>query len=408
MLKKEYIILISNIRLFFFYALFCFPLFPINWVNALFISWSSFVVFEFFVSQNKLRLVEFKNYGLFILPFMPYLLEWLLYPHHPIMSFELEKKLLLFVAPVSFFFASGFINESSIKKAKWVFILSVSVLSFWSFFRLIISGKLFLSSSYLNGAYELRSYFEDISGQHPTYFSMMAVLSFLWLLHDFFSFNKTQKTFSFFVLFLLANVIVLVSSKMPLIILMIGVIWVLFKNIHSKKNLWLIYSSLIISSVIVFLIVPSFKSRISEVFQYFQSPTDIHNNITERDLVFICNKEVFKTHWLSGVGARDAQTHIDMAYFLMRFPKGLTFHLNSHNQFLTLGICYGLGGLILFSGLILFLWIQLRKYPDALLFLICISMMMLSESILERQMGIYFFLFFGLLFMSRKKVSSFC
>ena len=82
--------------------------------------------------------------------------------------------------------------------------------------------------------------------------------------------------------------------------------------------------------------------------------------------------------------------------------KGYFWHFNSHNQFLTLAICYGVGILSLFIALLGALFYKLKNNPMGIIFLSSIFIIMFTESILERQIGIYFFLFFGLSFLSSR------
>jgi hypothetical protein len=195
---------------------------------------------------------------------------------------------------------------------------------------------------------------------------------------------------------LLLNVVI--ASKMPLIILMLGLIWIGYKKVTSRKQLMLIYGCSFVFVVGISFLIPSLRNRLLEIPNYFFQPT-INNTLLERNVIFNCSKNVFLNDIYSGVGARNTQKIIDSSYLMVNFYKGYFFHFNSHNQFLTLGINYGVGVILLFLGLLAMIYKKLKSFPLGFIYICSSVLVMFTESILERQMGIYYFLFFGLLFL---------
>jgi hypothetical protein len=92
-----------------------------------------------------------------------------------------------------------------------------------------------------------------------------------------------------------------------------------------------------------------------------------------------------------------------MFYWLFKYYPAFLKNYNSHNQFLTLGINYGIFDVLLFLGSMLYVVYKERKNTFAIVLIISILLIMLTESILERQMGVYFFALFLLLLYNPNK-----
>lgn len=389
---------INSIRKWLFIAMFSFPLFPIKVINICFICFGLLTLVFFFIEKPLVKFADFRIYGLFILPFIPYLIEWILFPSNSVIRFEMEKKALLFIAPVAFYLDSLLKSKTETRYAINCFIGSVSLLSFVSFFYLLFSGNLLSISSYLNGAFELRRSFEEFSGQHPIYYGLFSTTASLWLLYYFDSYSKNLQWLLGISVFFMILLNLLIAAKMPLLMLVIGLLWVAFKKIKNRNMLAMIYVLFFGVIFISIMFIPSLNNRLGEVTDFFVSAT-ANNTVLERFVVFNCSKMVFAQDFYLGIGSRNAQELLDFCYVYFKFYKGYSIHLNSHNQYLTIGISYGIGILSLFAAFLCFLFQKFKRYPLAIIFWFCSVSIMFTESILERQMGIYYFLFFGLLFL---------
>jgi hypothetical protein len=389
---------LNRVRQSFFVALFSFPIVPIKFVNIFFIGFMALTLFFFLKEKPKWHFSEFKFYGLFILPFIPYLVEFLMYHDNKIMQFELEKKSLFFWAPFIFYMSSLLQKKMELRHAVNCFISSVAILSIVSFLYLLFSGTVLSISSYQNGAFELRKSFEELSGQHPIYYGLFSTTASLWVL---FFFNKYSKNLQWLLgisVFFMILLNLLIAAKMPLLILVIGLLWVAYKKISDRNKLALVYVLFFGIIFIAIMFIPSLNNRLGEVTDFFVNAT-ANNTVLERFLVFNCSKMVFAQDFYLGIGSRNAQNLLDFCYVYFKFYKGYSIHLNSHNQYLTFGISYGIGIMSLFIGILLVLFQRFRKNPLGIIFWFCSVDIMFTESILERQMGIYYFLFFGLLFL---------
>ncbi len=379
-------------------GLFAFPLFSIAITNTLFILFSILVLVIYYYEKPKFYFTDFKFYVILSLPFIPYLLEYLLHSTNSVIKFELEKKILFLIAPFIFYIHSMLQKKYNTNNAVWSFVISVFMVSLTSLLALLYKGKLFDAMAYQNGAYEIRYVFESFSGLHPTYYGLFSSVASLWVMYYLNSFDGKHKIGLIIMLVVLVLVNFIIASKMPLLILFVGIIWIVFKQINSVALKIKLLVAIITSAIFLSVLFPSTRGRLMEIYNYYNHPLAT-NTISERDMVFNCNKSIFTKNYITGVGARNAQIAINELYVKNQFKKGTELHFNSHNQFLTLGINYGIGVLMLFIGTLTILFFKYKKNTIALLFLLSSIICMFTESILERQMGIYFFLFFSLLFL---------
>ncbi len=394
--KKEQV---ENIRQILFVGLFSFPMVPIKIINVLFFCFSILTLILYLKEKPKFIFSEFKFYGFFMLPFLPYITELLLYHSNPVVQFEFEKKLLFFIAPIIFYLSFSLSSKIKIENAINCLIGSVSILSILSFFSLLFLGNLFSPISYQNGAFELRRLFEEFSRQHPIYYGLYSSTASLWIIYNFNIYSKNLKWLLGISLFFMLFMNFLVAAKMPLIILVLGVLWIAYKKVNSLKKLLFIYTGIIIGLISISFLVPSLRNRLIEVYNYGFGES-INNTLAERSMIFSCSKNIFLQDFFTGIGCRNTQGVLDYCYIWVKFYKGWNFHFNSHNQFLTLGINYGIGIIALFTTLLVMLYRKINNHPLGFIYFCSVVLIMFTESILERQMGIYYFLFFGLLFVT--------
>ena len=395
-LKTKYTL--DDLKQILFVFMFAFPIWPLKITNLLFISFSICVLICYFKEKPSFEFKKFKFYLLFTLPFIAYFIELMIYPHSPAMQFEAEKKLLFLFAPLIFYLNSCLHVKTEIKHVLSVFVISISTLSFFALAYLCFKLSLFSVENYSNGAFIIRKCFEDFSGLHPVYYGLFSSVASLWLVFYFKDIHKKYQFLMAILLFVMLILNFILAAKMPLFIFVIGLLWIVYKKVPDKKRLVMYYFFGLIALVGIAIIIPSLRVRIVEAVAYFNKP-EINNTVLERYVIFQSSKFMFMEHFFTGVGARNAQDALDYGYYWSRFGKGFENHFNSHNQYLTLGLCYGIGILLLFLFLLVTLFKKLWHHAFGIIFCISTVLIMLTESILERQMGIYYFLFFGLLFL---------
>lgn len=391
----------NNIRLLFhrlshslLMALFAFPLLPLPATNILFILFSSVVLFYWIYIDPQPVWKNIRFNALLILPFIPYLIELLFYPQSATIAFEFEKKLPFFIAPFSipvFLRLSGRRNAMPYFK---VFAAAMIAISIYSIAMLIFSANLFNAAVYDNGNYLLRYHFEAISHLHPTYYGLFAAAATGWALYGFEGFASAEKIVFGTGAALMFVLCLLIAARMPLLILFGGIFYVFYLKVRDRKKLAMLYSILVVFIALLYFVVPSLKSRFSELNSTSVTTTET-NTIRQRRLIFDCSTTIFLDHLLGGTGARNAQQALDHCY-QSKNASMESYKYNAHNQYLTLGINYGIFILLLFLFAIAVLIKHSIHNKFGLFLFAALLLIMLTESILERQMGIYFFLLFAL------------
>jgi hypothetical protein len=110
---------------------------------------------------------------------------------------------------------------------------------------------------------------------------------------------------------------------------------------------------------------------------------------------------IIKDHPFLGVGTGDVPLAFAQKYDEINSPLTLQWRLRSHNQYLSIGVAFGLIGVVWFLLVLLYVLIISIKQVDFLLFsyLLTAIISMLTEDTLETQAGITFFTLFACLFL---------
>jgi len=379
-----------------FLAMFAFPIFPLKVSNIILILFALLTLILFFIRPVPIGKALLLNM-VFMVPFTPYLIEFFISGFDPSARFELEKKLFFFTAPLVipvFMKVTGFINY---KAALLIFSLSVAAIALYTLIGLLIEGVPFNPISYENGAYILRNRFEIISGLHPTYYSVFALCAGCFL-----GYNSFLQKRSFHVLariiagVLFVSVLVLAVRIAIIVGVVFLFIWIFNKKIALSAK---ITGGVIALAVLVIIIfsVPSLKVRFGEITTWFTGRANSENTMSQREMIVDCSYKVFSDHMWLGTGSRNFQHELDNCYS----SKGWVSNnqsFNPHNQFLSEGINYGIFFLLIFIAGLYFIFRRILTIPEAKYFMVAVLFVFLSESILERQMGVYFFGLISLLF----------
>ncbi len=142
--------------------------------------------------------------------------------------------------------------------------------------------------------------------------------------------------------------------------------------------------------IALLLLIPSLRERVIELGGLFHPGGGVYNSIVERKIILACSWIVFEKHFWFGIGCRNMQQTLSVFYWIVKFLPGVLNNYNSHNQFLTLGIDYGIFDVLLLVGSIVFVIRKVRRNTFAIIIIVSTGLIMLTESILERQMGVYF------------------
>jgi O-antigen ligase len=143
--------------------------------------------------------------------------------------------------------------------------------------------------------------------------------------------------------------------------------------------------------VIACIMVPSLKNRFSEIVSWKTDQTSNADSFSQRTIILDCSMKVFSENLLWGTGSRNSQQQLNNCYCSKGWTAGGEQRFNSHNQYLSIGIKYGLVMLLVFILCLLIIFRKIFVLPEGKYFGFAIILFFLSESILERQMGVYFF-----------------
>ena len=261
-----------------FFSLFAFPSLPLKLSNLLFILLTVYLFF-FWIIYKPSGVLSFLKFNILLaIPFIPYLVEFLLHFENPIMRFEMEKKLLFFIVPFTMSMYMAVVKPIGFRTCFNVFAGSVLVLSFYTLVVLLFNQVMFQPKSFENSAFIFRESFEHVSHLHPTYYGLFATISILWLVNESVNISSKWKYILLLSLVLLLVLDLLVAAKMPLIILAIGSVWLIFKNFKQKKKLLIIYIILVAIAAVSFLFMPSLNNRLQEInanpqtFNFIKTP----------------------------------------------------------------------------------------------------------------------------------------
>jgi hypothetical protein len=149
-------------------------------------------------------------------------------------------------------------------------------------------------------------------------------------------------------------------------------------------------------------------SYVWEIYNYQYGNNPQGNSLTQRFLFWKIGTQIFKENWLYGVGTGDVQLAFDEKYENLMFGVKNKYQLRAHNQYLTMGITFGLFGLAYFIWM-LFSGFSVKPNANSYLFIgsfIVFMVSMLNEDTLETQFGITYALFFYFFFLFHQPLKS--
>jgi O-antigen ligase len=263
-------------------------------------------------------------------------------------------------------------------------------------------------------------------GIHAVYLAAYAVFSIHILWHYTPWEEWLLRTVSLIAIGFLTASCFLLSSKMMLAVLLIGVLTRLFMSmaitIKKKVVLGTGFLMLLISGI---LFLPNLKQRFDfelrtelRTIKPYELPDETNLTGTSfRLLVWKHSIEIIKQEkaWLYGVGIGDFQELLNKRYaatgMYMGNPETNDVgykNYNPHNQYIELLLSVGIIGLMPFIFIIFYLFNRFLKYRNMLLLQLTLMLVFfsLSESVLATNKGIVFFMFFICLFNREPKPSN--
>jgi len=320
---------------------------------------------------------------------------------------ELGRQLPILIFPLLFAFTA-----LDYHKYKMQFLLFFSLVCsltifylFFESFRIILMYNqpftVLFSSAFINHN------FSAPVGIHATYLSMYAALSLVCCLYFFVtSFTFLQKMFYGVAICILAAGLILLSSRAVIIALCFILAVFPFLVLKEKKRIKysLVVASILLLSFIGIMQIDSLKNRfISDLSQDLAEPSVTGIILEPRVARWKCVVELIKKSPVIGYGSGSEKRLLKEKYFEQKLYTSYLNSLDAHNQYLSYLLKTGI------PGLCIFLFVLLSGFKAALLqkdifftaFLVLVTVVSVSENILDVNKGIFFFSFFFSLFFVR-------
>lgn len=376
---------------------------PIYGVGAVYITvWLIFALL-FFITCKSLSRTFFSPLWIILVLFYLLHLVGMIYTEN-IKSgwFDIEVKLSIFILPVIFYFQHKSLNKQNVKYFKWFYILSIFGISMFLFVKALIA--------YSNGDVGKLYYNELSNPYHPSYLAMYVIMALLFLFD--FMVNEKQKVLIFLYLISLLyflSFIFLLSSKAgilsaPIVLLPAGLHYI-FKN----KKFWVPF--MVILFVLLFAYV-GIKNNdrfnaVASTLQTAKNNAATSESNAARWLVWQAGLEIVKENPICGVGTGDVKDALLGVYAKRQMLGAIEKKLNAHNQFLETAIGQGLIGLLVLILVFFIPFIKAFKEKNIIwmLFLVLVSFNFLFESMLNTQMGVFFFAYFYSFFIFEFKLT---
>ena len=325
--------------------------------------------------------------------------------------FDVESKLSFLIFPVimssSIYYYTERVVDNYLKAFVLGNILATLYCLYLAFYKWI----------FLDAPFQYFTYVDLSEIMHPTYFAMylsFAILISIYLI------NKSGKKLPLyrgvliFCIILFSVMIYLLSSKGGILTLFVLTLYFIFHFIKNKKLL-ILYLAGIVVAFLFFAITNSrvshFTNKAVETLTLkLESDKAVVNNSTEKRIhIWRSGLSLAKENWLFGVSAGDLKYDLsDKYYATLEENNNEEIYFNAHNQYLETFIAVGV-----FGFLILIYWLIYPVFYNTLnnnrvlilgMFII-LFINFIFESILNRQEGIVFTVFFWTLLTNSKKVS---
>ena len=313
-----------------------------------------------------------------------------------------QHNLAFLVIPISF--ALSYNSTFSLEKVLLTFAISISSLLILTHINVLLELFRENDNFSLLISHYLRNNFlkHSVIYMHAPYFGMFSVFTFVIILKSKLINNYLKVIMGSYILFC----VFLISAVTSIIVLVITIFVMVIKLFFKQK---------LINRIKIFAIF-----LFSVLSFYFVDQIDITNS---SNVIMRIDKLIKRSgdsdrieNWesilrlpikniLFGVGTGDELDEIQKVRNHKGWAWAYRHNANMHNQYLEVLLRNGILGLIIFLLVFINLWKRLKKYNDFryLSFLLLITISFMSESMLERQWGVVFFVFFSSAFIFAHK-----
>jgi O-antigen ligase len=314
--------------------------------------------------------------------------------------FILEKKVALLVMPLFLFPALQ--RLTAVQKSELIIWLGLITIG---------SSVIFLSSALMKtvSCHDPMAFHHEHFASIPyVFYSIYFAVGSLLLLHAAYteiSHSKTRTLIFIALIIYSLTLLVLISSKTGIIAYVAGLIYLLYRNIKSKKIFGLCMMGVIISLAILLASHPSTLNRFSELTRNINliqadsvSQTEVFTGLNLR--IFFWKASIIQLwndqHIFTGIGTGDAQDFLDLAYAKVKLDYFGYQGFDAHNQWIMTILQLGLVGVGLLAAVFIAGWRAASKRSNLYFhfFALVVLFFSFSESLLESNKGIVFFAIF--------------
>ena len=318
-----------------------------------------------------------------------------------------EKQLAILLFPLILSVTTLDIKKYRLQLLK-AFALSCTIICIYLFFdafKIIRFNKLpissILSSEFTNHNFSLPIEL------HATYFSMYVALSLTVVIYFLIKIPKLIDRFfwSFCCVILLLSLIQLSSRSILIAVLLLTTFFIPVFLLKREWRTNYIICSTALSAMAIFSIIriDSFGKRfVTELKKDLSKPQTNFQTFESRTSRWECAFELFKQSPVIGYGTGSEVKLLKEKYYQKQMYVSYINEFNAHNEYLSFMLKSGILGLFIYLYVLATGFINAWQKKDFFFFsfLIIISIVSISENILDTNKGIFFFSFFLSLFAS--------
>jgi O-antigen ligase len=239
---------------------------------------------------------------------------------------------------------------------------------------------------------------------HPIYYGSSVALCLIILIFEHLNNStkiiKNSKIILLLIIFFMIT-LMLLNSFILIISLIVNLLFILLD--YFKKNKISLFKIISIVSLLM-IVLFCFSNFLTHKYNGIKLKEDLLTTnfkgdeftaLKARKAKAYCSIRVIENNILFGVGVGDGMKELLESYKNESFQHGIDKEFNSHNQYLTTALYTGIIGLSVLLLLIFYLYFSAINNKNHLLtlFLNVFILFFLTESVLERQNGIVFFVF---------------
>jgi O-antigen ligase len=366
------------------YSLAAIPLIPQQWVTYLISSWGIFSLF--LLDLKKFDAKQFFWMLLLASPFFLLLIQaWV--SQNSTDWFAVEKANSFWVFPLCFIFLKKEIPPINHLIFHRVMAYCMAALAVLTSMYFLLFGFNITALKQHDFIFRYRNEINQLIHIHPTYLSLMAVYSLLFLFHSAPKFNNSINRFHLIIALVLFAFTYFLAARLVWIAGTVSLMMLILLNKHISAG-WKI--GILIALTVLVAGMFAANPRTAEFFSFKEDHTAT-NSLKVRSVIFSCSISLIPESLPLGLGPAETQKKLNACFG--NEPVFRSHSFNTHNQYLDYLLSLGIPGflflvLILLAGFM----VAWKDYNQLFLsFLILSFITMLGENILNRQSGVVFF-----------------